>query len=85
MSMFTRFGQIFWGLLLVILDLRFNGFDVLPDFIGYILVAIGCGGIVGLSRRFSTAQTLSWILAVLSLVGIVIPNDLASLYGIGTT
>jgi predicted MFS family arabinose efflux permease len=78
--MFTRFGQIFWGLLLVILDLRFNSFDVLPDFIGYILVAVGCGGLVVLSRRFSTAQTLSWILAVVCLVGFFIPNDFAALY-----
>jgi hypothetical protein len=81
MSMFTRFGQIFWGLLLVILDLKFNGFDVLPDFFGFILVAVGCGGLVDLSRRFFTAQTLSWILAVLSLVSFAIPTELASLYG----
>jgi hypothetical protein len=81
MNMFVRFGQIFWGLLLVILDLQFNEFDVLPDFIGYLLVAVGCGGLVGLSGRFSTAKTLSWILVVLSLVGFVLSNDLASLYG----
>jgi len=29
-----RFGQVFWGLFLVILDLSVNRFDLLPDFIG---------------------------------------------------
>jgi hypothetical protein len=82
MSTFTRFGQIFWGLLLVVLDVRINGFDVLPDFIGYVLVAVGCGGLAGVSRHFSTAHTLSWILAVLSLVAFVLPSDLGSVYGV---
>lgn len=82
MNTSTRFRQIFWGLLLVILDLKLNGFDVLPDFIGYILVAVGCGGLASLSRRFSTAQTLSGVLVVLSLVGFVFPTDLAFLYGL---
>ena len=45
----TRFGQVFWGLLLVILDVTINRFDILPDFIGYILVAVGLGGLTGLS------------------------------------
>ncbi len=80
MTMSTRFRQIFWGLLLVILDVEFNGFDVLPDFIGYILVAVGCGGLVDLSTRFSKAQTLSWILAALSLVDYFLPRELGSLY-----
>jgi hypothetical protein len=30
----TRFGLIFWGLLLVIIDLSVFDIDVLPDFIG---------------------------------------------------
>lgn len=79
--MVRRFRQIFWGLLLVMLDVEFNYFDVLPDFLGYILVAVGCGGLVDLSRRFSTAQTLSWFLAVLSLVDFVLPEGLAAVYG----
>jgi hypothetical protein len=32
----ARFGQVFWGLLLVILDVNINHFDVLPDFVGYV-------------------------------------------------
>jgi hypothetical protein len=39
--MSTSFGYIFWGLILVILDFKINGFDLLPDVIGYVLVGIG--------------------------------------------
>ena len=69
--MFKHFGQIFWGLLLVILDININHIDILPDFIGYILVAMGCRGLAMVSHRFVTAQTLSWILAVFALTDYV--------------
>jgi hypothetical protein len=81
MSMFTRFGQIFWGLLFAILDLNINGFDLLPDFVGYFLIAAGCSGLASESKHFSTAQTWSLTLAILALVSFVIPNDLDTLFG----
>ncbi len=68
--MFTRFGQIFWGLLVVILDLRVRGFDLLPDFVGYILVAVGAGGLIGASRQFATVRMMSWVLAGMSLLSL---------------
>jgi hypothetical protein len=80
--MFTRFGQIFWGLLLVILDLNINRIDLLPDFIGYILIAIGCRGLAGASPHFSTASTMSWILVVLALIGYAVPRDAILLFGL---
>ncbi|WP_236707942.1 hypothetical protein [Brevibacillus choshinensis] len=36
----TGLSKVFWGILLVFLDFRFNGFDVLPDFIGFIRILI---------------------------------------------
>jgi hypothetical protein len=80
--MFTRFGQIFWGLLLIILDISINGIDILPDFVGYILLAVGCGGLSGISRRFSTASVLSWILAAASLVGYALDGNTATVWGL---
>lgn len=70
-----RFNQIFWGLILVILDLNINNFDLLPDFVGYILVAVGAGGLKAISLRFATASTLSWVLMCLSLLGLFVSGD----------
>ena len=82
MNMFTRFGQIFWGLLLVILDFKINHIDILPDFVGYILIAIGCRGLVIASPQFSTASMMSWILVALAFVGFALRGDAASLFRI---
>jgi len=71
------FGQVFWGLLLVILDFNLNHFDVLPDFIGYILVAVGLGGLTGLSRQFATARTCAWVLVPVDIVGLLPAEELA--------
>jgi hypothetical protein len=79
----TSFSYIFWGLLFVILDVSINGFDLLPDGVGYVLVAIGCGGLVPFSPRFSTARVLSGVLAVLWLVGLLhMPHDAAVVFGV---
>ena len=64
----VRFGQVFWGLLLVILDLSVNGLDLLPDVIGYVLVAVGLGGLTSLSEQFATAQTYARVLVPFALL-----------------
>ncbi|MHC4877401.1 MAG: hypothetical protein ACYTGL_12980 [Planctomycetota bacterium] len=79
--MATHFSQLFWGLLLVILDFKINGFDLLVDGIGYLIVAAGCGGLAELSPRFALARTLSFILAVLWLIGFGITGEAAIAYG----
>jgi hypothetical protein len=58
----TLVAQIFWGLMIVAIDVHLGRFDVLPDFAGYVLVALGAAGLVGWSRHFQTGQLLSWIL-----------------------
>jgi hypothetical protein len=78
----ARLGLIFWGLLLVVLDLEVNGFDLLPDAIGYALVALGCGGLASLSPRFRVAALLCWMLAVLWLAGLLVAGDVKVRYGL---
>ena len=80
----THFSQMFWGLLLVILDIRINGFDLLPDGLGYVIVAFGCAGLVEYSPRFVTARTLCLVLAVMWLVGFAVYGDPALVYGLVT-
>lgn len=72
----TKIGFIFWGLILVLLDLNINQFDILPDFIGYILVAIGCHGLISASRQFATARNASWVLVLWTLVDLILPGGI---------
>jgi uncharacterized membrane protein len=76
--MSSHFGYIFWGLLLVFLDFSINGFDLLPDVIGYALVGYGTGGHTIQNVAFRTATSLSWLLAVGSVMAFFISDRSAS-------
>ena len=65
------FRRIFWGLLLVVVDFRLSGFDILPDFIGFAIIAVGLGLLVPLNPRFQTAKIMAMILVVLSLASLI--------------
>jgi len=69
------FRRIFWGLLLVVIDFRLNGFDILPDFIGFAIIAAGLSLLVPLNPRFQTAKIMALILTVLSLVSLIELGD----------
>lgn len=79
------FSQIFWGLLLVILDLKVNQLDLLPDFLGFILIAFGARRLAPFSPQFRTAHVLSWVLCGLSLIGIFLRGNAGSLYSMVVT
>jgi hypothetical protein len=80
MKMVTFFGQIFWGLLLVILDFHVNRFDILPDVLGYVLIAVGCRGLVFASGHFSTASVMSWVLLVLNVLELAFRGNAAHVF-----
>ncbi len=80
--MATCLGLAFWGLLLVILDININQFDLLPDFVGYVLVGLGAGGLGGVSPQFLTARNLCWLLVPMSLLGLVVGGSLGVLLGL---
>ena len=75
----TLVAQIFWGLMIVAIDVHLGRFDVLPDFAGYVLVALGAAGLVGWSRQFQTSRLLSWILVPISAALMVFPGGLLKL------
>ena len=61
-----QFSLIFFGLIFVLLDPVFGGYDIIPDVLGYILIGIGTSGLQSYSIHFGTARNLSWALAVFS-------------------
>lgn len=63
------FSRIFWGFIFF-LDFNINNFDILPDFIGVLLILSGLGLLQEANGRFSTARKLAWLLLLLSLFDI---------------
>jgi len=60
----------FFGLLLTVINIRIQGFDIVPDIIGYIMVIVGLGRIEHYEANFTAAKKISYVLAVLALVNI---------------
>lgn len=60
-------NKIFWGSLLVFLNFHINHFDILPDFLGYIIIFLGLTDLVSYSEHFSKAKSYVLILAAGSL------------------
>jgi hypothetical protein len=61
----------FWGLIFTAINIRIQGFDIMPDVIGYIMVIIGLGRIEKYEEKFSSAKKIAYVLTVLSLMNIV--------------
>lgn len=66
------FNRIFWGLLFVVLDLRIDSIDLLlPDFVGYILIASGLGLLAPHDKWFRRARVAAIIMIFFSLTDLV--------------
>jgi hypothetical protein len=80
--MSARLGYIFWGLIFVVVHIKINGFDLLPDIIGYALIAFGATGLVSLSPQFGLAGSLSVMLAVGWMIGLAVSGGAAVAFGL---
>ena len=80
--MVDYFGYIFWGLLLAFLDFKINGFDLLPDVVGYVLVAVGAFSLGVYSPKFSLGGALSCLQAAGWLVGLAVGGEAGVPFGL---
>lgn len=61
------YGSFVWGFIFLF-DINIGGFDILPDFVGYIFFLVGLKELRKLNGHYEKANTLSIILLVISLV-----------------
>ena len=64
------FNKLYWGFLFIMIDFKLQGFDVLPDIVGYILFAIGFGILASNSEYFSKARSLNIPMIIISILSI---------------
>ncbi|MDD3169082.1 MAG: hypothetical protein PHC91_06415 [Eubacteriales bacterium] len=58
------------GLIFTAINIRIQGFDIVPDVIGYLIVIRGLGKIEKYEVKFSAAKKTAYVLAVLALFNI---------------
>ena len=61
-------AKVFWGLLLVFFDIKIQGFDILLDPLGFLIVIVGLAQLAPRNQRFSRASTAAVVLLVLSIL-----------------
>ncbi|HHY82823.1 MAG TPA: hypothetical protein GX505_09120 [Clostridiales bacterium] len=64
------FRNFYWGFLFVMIDFRINGFDILPDLIGYAFFVAGLNLLLERNNHFSQARTFNIIMLILSIFSI---------------
>lgn len=69
----TPLGRTALGLLLVLLDLRLPGLDVVPDVLGWVLVVGGLGPLVPRCPALAPVRTAAVLAGLLSLADLVHP------------
>lgn len=74
----------FWGLMFTAINIKIQGFDIVPDVVGYIMVIIGLSKIRVYDDHFSSAQKPAYILAALALINIIQVQDSWETWGTGT-
>lgn len=66
------YKKILLGLIFIILNLKINNFDILPDFIGFILIAHGANLIIDTDIIFKKIKNLSILLSLFKIVQLII-------------
>ncbi|ABR50301.1 hypothetical protein Amet_4221 [Alkaliphilus metalliredigens QYMF] len=78
------YSRLFWGLLITFFDIRFNEFNLLPDFVGYIIIFSALGGLTNYHDIFKKARPLAFVLIFLTIPDLYRgdPNLLAGAEGL---
>jgi hypothetical protein len=80
----TPFGLVAFGYVLALLDMRVQGFDVMLDALGWLLVVVGLSRLHRTSPLFARTRVAAVVAGVLSLADLVQPLETVST-GTGTT
>ncbi|MBZ9687449.1 hypothetical protein G9F72_014050 [Clostridium estertheticum] len=66
----SGFNKLYWGFLFIMLSFRIQGFDILPDIVGYLFFASGFSQLISNSKYFSIAAKYNMPMIILSILSI---------------
>lgn len=70
MEVLTAFRRLFAGLVIVLLDIRINTFDIIPDAIGFFLIVWALDKLSQQSGHFGKAKVMALVLVVFSIISL---------------
>lgn len=69
---FEAMGYFPAGLGFVLIDVRYSGMDIFPDFVGYLCMLVGLSRLPLRDPAFRIAKVLAWVLVFASVPGMVL-------------
>ena len=69
---FEAMGYFPAGLGFVLIDVRYSGMDIFPDFVGYLCMLVGLSRLPLRDPAFRRAKVLAWVLVFASIPGTVL-------------
>jgi len=70
MEILTAFRRLFTGLVIVLLDIRMNTFDILPDAIGFLLIVWALDKLAQHSGHFRKAKGMALVLFACAIISL---------------
>lgn len=66
------FNLMLFGIFFALFNFHINGLQLLPDGLGYLLIAFGAGALANYSSKFATTKVLSFVLLAIWIVGFIV-------------
>lgn len=63
-------NKLFWGFVFILINIKFQGFDIFPDIVGYLFFASGFTELSSNSKHFSIASKYNIPMIILSIFSI---------------
>ncbi|MCP5559291.1 MAG: hypothetical protein H7A55_16210 [Verrucomicrobiaceae bacterium] len=77
------YSRLFWGFIVVLVDIGVNRFDILPDFIGYWMISTAARDLSSVGPEFRAVRSLAGVLAALDIIQLFsLSSPLGSMLGI---
>ncbi|WBW97001.1 hypothetical protein [Oceanirhabdus sp. W0125-5] len=68
--------KLWWGVLMMLFDVRVVGFDILPDIVGIILIYLALTELESCNEDFKNAKSLSLIVGIFILIRFIFRSSL---------
>ncbi len=65
--MYKDLNKIFWGIILTLIDINIGWFDILPDFIGYLLIIDGLASLYNKTKQMEFNISIVFFVLMMSL------------------
>ncbi len=71
----SGFSKLFWGFVFIMIGFKIQGFDILPDILGYLFFAAAFSNLSSLSINFEKASKYNIPMIILSIFSIYQPQN----------